>query len=226
MLSIKRLVLSGLLVSAALTFVFSFAVAEDQDMKTKDKNPYLQPDETWISISGKAVSADVDSFLLDYGKGIVTVEMDDWDWYQEGHKIIEDHKVTVYGKIDDDMFETTTIEASSVYDENLGTYFYASAADVEYDDDYDYWVSFVPVTIPRTVVRGTVTSINGRKFTINTGSRKITVDTSTMLYNPMDGAGFQRVDKGDYVSVSGNMEDNFWQERKLMADAVVTLYDD
>ena len=41
--------------------------------------------------------------------------------------------MTVYGRVDDDLYETTTIEASSIYDQDLGTYFYASAADEESD---------------------------------------------------------------------------------------------
>jgi hypothetical protein len=61
--------------------------------------------------------------------------MDDWDWYAEGKNLIDGDKVTVYGRIDDDFFETTSIEASSVYVESLGSYFYASAADEEYGDD-------------------------------------------------------------------------------------------
>lgn len=225
MLQMKRILFMGVIVLAGLVVALSPAAAKDKEMK--NKNPYLKPDETWISISGTAVSAGPDAFILDYGKGLITVEMDDWDWYHEGRNIIEGHKVTVYGKIDDDLFETASIEASSVYDENLGTYFYASAADEEYQDVYDYWLTNPPLNLePRTVIRGTVTGINGREFTIDTGKRKITVDTSSMMYNPMDGAGFQRVNKGDFVSVSGEMDNDFWKKRKLMADAVVTLYDD
>ncbi len=57
--------------------------------------------------------------------------MDDWDWYAEGYKLLNGEKVRVHGLIDDDLFETTKIEASSVYVQNLGTYFYASSADEE-----------------------------------------------------------------------------------------------
>lgn len=82
------------------------------------------------------------------------------------------------------------------------------------------------VVLGKTTVRGTVTGVDGREFTIDTGPRKLTVDTSTMVYNPLDKKGYQTVDKGDYVSVSGHMEDDFWEGRELMADTVVTLYDD
>ncbi|MGM0425831.1 MAG: hypothetical protein ACQEQ7_01185 [Thermodesulfobacteriota bacterium] len=97
-----------------------------------------------------------DSFTLDYGEGTVLVEMDDWDWYDEEGTVLEGDKVTVYGKIDDDLYEATSIEASSVYVENLGTYFYASSADEEYDDDYDYWVAGEPIVLGQTTVRSAV----------------------------------------------------------------------
>ena len=99
-------------------------------------NPYLKPDEAWVSISGTAVSPTADSFVLDYGEWVITVEMDDWDWYGDTPAGIDGDKVTVYGQIDDDFFETTTIEASSVYVENRGTYYYASSDDEEEDGAY------------------------------------------------------------------------------------------
>ena len=145
--------------------------------------------------------------------------MDDWDWYSEGYKILEGGKVTVYGEIDDDLFETTTIEASSVYVENLGTYFYANSADEETDDDYDYWITYDPIVIGDTVLRGTVISVDDEEFTINTGIRKVTVETEDMPYNPLDKTGFQKIETGDYVSVSGTMDDDFLEGRELKAES-------
>lgn len=39
--------------------------------------------------------------------------------------------------------------------------------------------------------------------TLDTGSRMVTVDTVDMSYNPLDNEGFQKIKKGDRVSVSG-----------------------
>ncbi|MDX1593585.1 MAG: NirD/YgiW/YdeI family stress tolerance protein [Gammaproteobacteria bacterium] len=189
-------------------------------------NPYLMPDESWISLSGQAVDVRDESFVLDYGEGTVIVEMDDWDWYNENRLILENDNVTVYGEIDDDLFETTKIEASSVYVENLGTYFYASSADEEDVADYDYWVVADPIEPGKVTVRGTVHEIDGREFTINTGLREVTVDTVTLGYNPLDDRGFHRIEKGDYVSVTGEIDNDLFEEREVMADAIVTLRDD
>ena len=215
----KRTVLIMLLMAV----VVGFATAPGAVAK---ENPYLKPDDTWISISGTAVDTNAGSFTLDYGQGVITVEMDDWDWYDENFSSIEGDKVTVYGEIDDDFYETTTIEASSVYDQNLGTYFYASSADEESDVYYyDYWIDD-DLVIGETTVRGTVTSVNGRELTIDMGPRKLTVDTISMIYNPLDDKGYQKISKGDYVRVSGNMDYDFWEGRELMADTMVTLVND
>lgn len=93
------------------------------------KDPYSKPNKTWISISGSVKDVNPDSFTLDYGKGVITVEMDDGGRDADGYKLIKGGKVTVNGMIDDDFFEATKIEAGSVYVENIGTYFYASSID-------------------------------------------------------------------------------------------------
>lgn len=189
--------------------------------------PYLKPDNSWISVSGKVTSTQPDAFTLNYGDDSLSrnirVEMDDWDWYQEGRLLEDGQKVRVHGRIHDDLYETRTIEAGSVYVEDLGTYFYASSVD---EEDYDYWIDYTPVVIGGTHVRGTVTKVDGREFTINTGLRELIVDTDEMLYNPMDDKGYQRVDKGDLLSVAGQMDYDFWEHRELKADRIVILEDD
>lgn len=217
-----------LLLVVAVALASTTLAAKDKDKKkkkNKDKpNPYMKADNTWISISGTAVSSMPDGFTLDYGEGTVLVEMDDWDWYDESHAILEGDKVTVYGDIDDDFFETTSIEAGSVYVESLGSYFYASSADEE--GSGEYWVSYSPIIVGDMIVRGTVDEIYGREFTIDTGYDKLRVDTIMMPYNPLDDKGYQKVEKGDYISVSGNMDYDFWEKRELMADTIITLVDE
>lgn len=118
-------------------------------------NPYAQPDEAWISMSGTIGSVSVDTFTLDYGDGSIFVEMDDGDRDADGYQLIPGDKVTVTGRIDDDLFESTTIEASSVYLEKLGTTVHASAADEE-----DLFVIVTtPIVIAQTTVVGTVMDV-------------------------------------------------------------------
>lgn len=186
-----------------------------------DENPYTKKDGSWISINGTVTTVGPDAFSLDYGEGFVTVEMDDWDMDADGYKLIPNDKVTVYGRVDDDLFETTSIEASSVYVKNLNTYFYASAADEE----------ILPAAATVAVIdydvqlTGKVTKVDGREFTIDTGDRSMRVDTIMMSYNPMDDEGYQKIEVGDKVSVTGDIDVNTWDKRELTAETIVTLKD-
>jgi hypothetical protein len=184
------------------------------------ENPENKADGTWISVNGTVKSVtSTDTFVLDYGKGMITVEMDDWDNDADAYKVIAGDEVTVNGMIDDDLFETKTIEASSVYVKGLNTYFYASAADEE-----DSFITLSsPWVISYTVIQGKVTDITGREFTVDTGTRKVTVDTIGMGYDPTDDEGFQKIKKGDRVSVSGQMDTEFFGNRELEASSIVTL---
>ena len=94
-------------------------------------DPEDQPDGSWISMSGTVTAPTASAFTLDYGEGMVLVEVDDWDHYGEAAGLLDGDEVTVTGRVDDDLYESTSIEASSVYVEDLNTYFYASAADEE-----------------------------------------------------------------------------------------------
>jgi hypothetical protein len=192
------------------------------------QNPYAQADATYISLSGTVVTSDADSFELDYGEGIVTVEMDDWDWYGDAYGIIADDDVTVYGYVDDDLFETTSIEASSVWVEDLNTYFYASGADEEGVGEGYVYTPYIYTTWYDYdyTVTGKVTSVDGREFTIDTGTREISVDTWQLGYNPLDDQGFLKVAKGDRVTVYGDLDLSVFDERELSAEALVKLQDD
>lgn len=183
-----------------------------------EENPYTAPDESWITISGKVASTGTESFELDYGDGIITVEMDDWDWYDESSALLKGDQVTVQGRMDDDLFEVATIEAASVYVKSLNTYFYANPADEE----------DVPVLVLDTqvTVSGKITSKSGREFTIKTGAQELTVDTINMAYDPLDDVGFQQLDVGDRVRVVGDMDINVFNEKELTADYIVTLQQD
>ncbi|REJ72301.1 MAG: hypothetical protein DWQ34_07030 [Planctomycetota bacterium] len=205
--------------------LFAATILASSPARADDENPYLMADETWISIDGTVESVSANSFELDYGTGIVTVEMDDGDRDADGYKFVKGDKVRVSGMVDDDLYETTTIEASSVYVENLGTYFYASAID---DEDVDTFVTYTtPIAVSGTVVQGIVTDVEtfGSDFVINTGERSLTVDTDKMPYDPLDDEGYQKIEVGDRVSVTGDMERKFFEGREFSAESIVTLVD-
>jgi uncharacterized protein YdeI (BOF family) len=187
-----------------------------------DVKPYEKADDTWISIDGTVDTVSTDAFVLDYGEGLITVEMDDGDRDADGYKLDVGEKVRVSGMVDDDFFEARTIEASSVYIEEEGTYFYASAIDEE-----DNFLTYsTPVTVADSVIQGTVTAVEEEEFALNTGLRLINVEVDEMAYNPLDDIGYQQIEVGDRVSVTGRMDtDIFEAEREFVAESVITLSD-
>lgn len=184
-------------------------------------NPYMQPDDTWISLTGTVQDVTRDSFNLDYGTGTVIVEMDDGDRDADAYKLIEGDYVTVSGRIDDDFFETTSIEASSVYVPKLNTFFYASAVD---EEDFSGWYN-LDLPAGEVIAQGTVTEVGEHEFTINRHSQSLEVSTTFMENNPLDDEGYHRIAVGDVVRVSGEMEFGFMSEAELEADSVITLID-
>ncbi|MBU1187738.1 MAG: NirD/YgiW/YdeI family stress tolerance protein [Gammaproteobacteria bacterium] len=212
-------------IAAALSLPLA-AVADSHksDNSSSDtSSPYMMPDDSWISISGTVANVMADRFELDYGQGSVTVEMDDGDRDADAYALIDGDKVRVSGLIDDDFMEATKIEASSVHVEKLGTTFYASTADEE--DWVDNYVITTPVVPAETQLRGTVTSVAPavNEFTINSGSREITVDVTSMIYDPLDDEGYQQIEEGDLVSVTGDIDTGLFENQELQADTIVTL---
>ncbi|WP_201244215.1 hypothetical protein [Halochromatium salexigens] len=182
----------------------------------------VAPDDSWISVSGTVESVTHDAFVLDYGEGVMTVEMDDGDRDADGYRLVRGDNVTVNGRIDDDLFEARTLEASSVYVENIDTYFYASAFDDEAINDVIVTVQ-TPVVISATTVQGTVTEVGSEEFVVDTGLSKVRVEVDELAYNPLDDEGYQKIEVGNRVSVTGQIDDDLFEGRELVADSVITL---
>ncbi len=210
-----------------VTLFGSLAIASSMDMESKD-NTKLK--ETWISISGTVVNPEPAKFTLDYGHGTITVDMHDWKWYKKNNSEMSGDKVTVYGILDETLLDGKSIDATSVYDQKLGKYFFGknrelamAKRDYNMEDPlFQYW-GREPVLVGGVTVKGTVASVNGRVFTINAGAKKITVDTSSMSNDPLDKKGYQKIDKGSYVTVTGHMSEAFMRKGELVADHIVVL---
>ena len=193
-----------------------------QEKESAGPNPYARADDSWISLSGTVDAISRDSFTLDYGERKITVEMDDADRHAETYALRMGDNVTVNGMIDDDFFETSKIEASSIYIEKLGRHFFASALD---EEDFATVTYLVPIDTG-IAVHGLVTQVNGGEFTIDNGLRSVRVDVGDMAYNPLDDEGYQKIEVGDVVRAEGQVDDDFWESRELMADSVTTLVEE
>lgn len=204
------------------TSLFATMLAVGAAAQADGPNPYVKPNESWIGISGTVESVQPDRFMLNYGDGIVLVEMDDGDRDADAYKLLKGDKVTVSGRIDRDFFEQTKIEAAFVYVESLGTTFFASSVDEE--DWTRAEASVLPtITLFNAVVSGTVTSVNEHDFLINTGDRLLRVDVTEMPFDPLDDEGYLEIDEGDRVKVFGHVDVSLFEGRRLEADSIIEL---
>jgi len=201
----------------------SIAMLLSLPMLASSQEAETAPDDTWISVSGVVESVSADRFDLDYGEGNLTVEFDDGDRDADAYVLDEGDRVTATGKVDDDLYESRTLEASSVYIESIGTYFYASAVDEE--DQLDMVTISTPIDPSAIIVQGVVTDVDDEEFTVNTGLRRTIVEVEEMFYNPLDDIGYQQIDVGDRVSVSGDVDYDLFEGREIVADSIVTLSD-
>ncbi|GGD84638.1 hypothetical protein GCM10011515_00480 [Tsuneonella deserti] len=171
----------------------------------------------WITIDGVIASKFPDQFILDYGTGKIDVEMDDWDKTLEGVALLPGDKVSVTGRVDNDLFEKASIEASSVYVSNLNTTFFASGADEE-----DLGLHPVPETTLNSGVdyTGWVTGTWDKGFSLGAGPMLVRVDTSNVK-NPLVRNG---ISAGDRVYVWGDLAFKKG-ESVLEADGLMRLID-
>ena len=61
------------------------------------------------------------------------------------------------------------------------------------------------------------------EFIVDTGFRKVEVDTDTLAYNPLDDKGFTQIDLGDRVRVSGIVDDEFFDGKEVDASYVTEI---
>lgn len=178
-------------------------------------------DGEWLSLTGEVATVSSDTFTLDYGENDITVEMDDFDTYNE-NILLEGDEVTVTGRIDKDFVDSKTLEASSVYLDSLNEYFYANSMDEE--DGYssfaanDYWDDGEWISMT-----GEVKSITEDQFVLDAGFREYNVDISELGYDPYDDQGSE-IDVGERVVVSGEFEGfDLYSDADLEAEVVTTL---
>lgn len=182
---------------------------------------YMEPDDTFITLSGTVESVDPDRFELDYGQGSITVEMDDGDRDADSYDMLEGDNVSVSGYIDTDFYDETTLDASSVYVEDIDTYFFA--ADVD-EQDRSYTLDYeTPMDFASTNLQGVVSEVGTDDFTINTGDLSITIEMDAMSHDPLDDEGYQQIEEGDIVSVRGHVDIDLFENHTFEADSVTTL---
>lgn len=173
----------------------------------------------WVSLTGYVASVDETSFHLEYPGGNIEVEFEDIPGDPNEDRLFIGQEVTAYGYIDDDFLEGHVLEAQGFFVNDWDTYYgvyytgWPSYAAYDWGDELSTVIS----------LEGEVTSIDGREFTLDVNGVEFSVDTMSLVYNPLDDVGYPRVDEGDRVSVSGVVEQSLFDETELSATSIVTL---
>jgi len=179
----------------------------------------------WVSLYGTVNNVEEDSFTLDYGSSLIEVEID--SLFQDAdldEKLRPGEAVTVYGEVDDDLFEGRVVDAERIFARDRYTYYTA--------DDLNLSSLYYIDATPSAQVEGTwlslsgeVQNVDGREFTLDTGGSEISVDTMEMSYNPLDKKGDQQIAQGDRVTVAGEIDDALFDEAELSASYLYKIED-
>lgn len=181
-----------MLCMAVLLFLPAFSLLA-QDLQKKEDN-------SWISLQGTVVETATTGFELDYGSGVVWVQMDDWKWYKADDPIEVGDTIRVNGRVEDDQEKKTIIIADNIYVKDLNTYIYIEGGDEIFQPAIEQDKVFQ--------LSGIIVSIDNRRFTMNLGSRQVIIDTTELPYNPLDKKGYQQLKVGDSVYVTGELQKN------------------
>lgn len=213
------------LLTAALVTPLTFGAVQAAEVEVDNTLSGFR-DGAPVVLTGNITEIRSDEFDLNYGSGMITVELDGWKWTGNETAYLEvGDSVTVSGKLDDDLFEGREVEADNLYLSDKRVYYYT-------DDSYpSYYMTYNSYdTTPETMddgsyltMRGQVSNVNGDEFTLTSATgMSMIVDVDDLDNNPLDNTGTQ-IKNGDIVSVYGEIDDGFFEDKEIEADSVILL---
>ena len=173
-------------------------------------SPYQLKDGAEIRLAGEVTKAGAHTFTLDYGKGAIVIELDDYDSYEEGYNIEKGDQVVVTGKVDADPGQKRTIEARQVYIPAVDLIVNASA-----DDEEDLEVKAYTQRLSngtKVELRGVVKNIKSGVCTIQSSKGHIEIQL-----NSLKG---QNLALGQAIKVSGVYKNRLLRNDMIVAQVV------
>lgn len=185
-----------------------------------------------IAVTGIITSIAGDKLRVSYGVGDLTVSMAGWDWYDERTqrappRLSVGENVTVTGAVSDRLFSGRMLRAQSVHVEDRHSFFVASSPKA---GGASWSLRAMPVPpfygrdLTTVTLVGEVARITGDEFSLDVGNSVVSVGTGSMSYNPLDKIGAQRVQAGDWVQVSGRLDNRLFEERRLDATRITSVF--
>lgn len=174
----------------------------------------------WVHIRGTVAAATPSGFELRHDEGSILVEVDDWDRRGEANGLLRGDEVVVYGRLDRNLFDPRSIEASSVYVQSFGVHYAASAMD---EEAVFAWRLKDVEGMNRVTLRGDVrgVSVDQQQIAVQTEDDDlVTIDMAELPYDMLDEVGAQQIRIGDPVYVRGSFHSGPRRERIFVADVV------
>lgn len=180
------------------------------------QTPYTLKNGQKIELSGVVSNATAKTFRLDYGKGAITVELDDYDSYEEGFNIVDGDKVDVKGRIDADPGKKRTIEASSVYIPELDLRINASATDEEDTATKPFTHSLADGE--EVLLKGIVQKIEKDVVTIQSSKGLVEIHFGDLFRQ-----GPITLKVGQAINVTGIFKNRFFRKDMIFAEKVAKV---
>ena len=209
--------------TATTTTVRSTTIAPADPNTAVNAQVETAADKSPVMLTGRIKSVSDDEFVMNYGTGDITVEMDGWQWDEDQTKYLRTgDQVTVTGMIDDDLFEGREVKASNIYVMSDNMYYYSDEAARYPMNAYGDANSITDGSY--VTMAGTVSSIEGDEITLsNNSTSAMKVDMGSLGYNALDADGVQQIKVGDMIQVYGEMDQGFFERQEIVASRVISL---
>ena len=182
-------------------------------LQAQQTSPYRLKNGDEIKLAGKVSNAKANTFLLDYGRGSITVELDDYDSYEEGLNIVDGDQVVVTGKVDADSGQKRTIEARRVLIPAIDLEIFASATDEEDTASKAFTQSLTDGT--EVDLRGIIKNIDKKVITIQSSKGRVEVHLGSVK-----GQERETFYLGQAVSVTGVFKNRLIRKDMIFAESI------
>lgn len=191
---------------------------------TTTKSPAALNDNAYVTLSGTVGEiTDADEFMLKYKGYRIQVDTNDYWPNLFGKDAIQvlkpGDKVTVTGKVDDNWFTKKEIDATSISTggKNYSRVYWRGSNNMSNYGSWPYYGWNDEMYEERVGLSGTVSKVTGdNTFEMKYGTGTVKVDTSGL-----DIIKANMLNRGDRVTVYGNMDDNWFGKRELNADYLI-----
>lgn len=207
---------NALAVSIASAIALGSTVSSAQSEDSSNMLENIKED-TSITLSGAVVEAREDEFDLVVGGQTLTVEVEDDIRDGGAYTLLPGDRVTVAGRVDDDLFEGKELKANALHIDKLDTTF---IIDEDYADKHG--MVFGQNLGDYITVAGHVTTVHpdDGEFRIHADIGDFTVEVDELDDNPLDDEGYMKISAGDSVLIDGKVDDDWLEGREIVASSI------